>query len=165
MPSIEKNRITQVDVSEKDIASLLKPLIKGTNSKLIIECLTTLLSECTPYQNSAFVKAYLGIEPDLKYKAGDEVLIKCTHLSDWNWDLEAMNLNDYFIFAPDGTKFIKGTIYGFKRYSENPYLLEYKYIKQDEINIARAGLSHLSITHAEEYAELFPSLPEDKKEQ
>jgi hypothetical protein len=159
MPSIDKNRVINVDITEKNVTSLLKPLIKGTNSKLIIECLSTLLSESNSFQNAAFMKACLGIEPDFEFKPGDKVLIKVTHLSDWNWDSEAMRLKDFFISAPDNTLWIKGVIYEIRRYSEHPYLVQYDYIYKTStspsdivVRTDKASVSPISIVHAEEYA-------------
>lgn len=140
----------RITLQENDIKKAIESAVTGPNKELVAEALFEILMDAGTTEMDAFIKAVLGIVPELKYSLGQEVIIRTNSVGEWDFDREIMEQKG---MLKDGK--IKAIISKTSRYARSPYKVLYKYWSKDNKKEEQRDydLPENSIELAEEFPE------------
>ena len=121
----------RITLQENDIKKAIESVVTGPNKELVAEALFENLMESSSIEVEAFIKAVLGVIPELKYSLGQEVVVNKSSIGAWGFNEEVMEQKG---MLKDGK--IKAIIVRTSRYGRSPYKIKYDYWSTDDDKLA-----------------------------
>ena len=120
---MDKIREFDVSIGEDNVQERLKELFKDPeHGAIMAECIVSLMDH-SESKLSVLFQTTVKINRPLIYSVGDEVLCNINYISTWRWNQTEMK--NQGMIKDDH---IKATIKEIKKHSIRPYVIEYKYI-------------------------------------
>jgi hypothetical protein len=120
------SKTINITLTNSDLKKAINATVTGPQKGLVARALFVQLSEDND-KAEFFIKATLGIEPELKYSRLENVFIRASGLSDWSWDKEYMEQNG---MLKDGH--VPGVIIALEPFKTQSYTVRYKYWHKDK---------------------------------
>jgi len=127
-----------ITLNTKQIAEAIALTFTAKNKDEMTECLMSVL-EGNDHGLAALYKTAIGVKPELEYTIGTRVNVKVDALSTWRMALKEMKkaktiTNDLLVC----------TIIEVNKYAENPYKVEYDYLKVDHPTDTETNFSYIN---------------------
>ena len=146
----KRNKETvSINLEFDHIAKMLdNNIADGPNKELVSDAIVQIVADHGALD--LLTKAMLGLKPDLKYSVGDEVMIKYNCLSDWQFDIPAMEQKAIILNDLMKCKIIEASPWRTYKYK-----VSYEFISKDDGSM-KTGTSDPSDSYIKGLAEEFP---------